>query len=150
MTETIETPARSFERTSSEPPAGSTTEQLIITRDSGTGDVLSIEAIDSVGRKTAVPEQKIRELVGTDEFSELADVLDEAFESGVTMLFEESGADEDENDFDRSALLRALLIAIAGRRAARQLAAARKNLLHKLILRRLVRRYFLRQASAAP
>jgi hypothetical protein len=152
MTETIETPARSFERVPSESAGENTAEQLIITRDAKTGDVVSVETIDTVGRKTAVPSQTMKELVGEDEFSELADVLDEAFDSGLTALFDESGDDEDDTEtgFDRSALLRALVIALAGRRGSRRLAAARNKLMHKLILRRLVRRYFLRQAAAAP
>ena len=151
MQETIETRSPSFERPSTE-TGGSTTEQLIITRNSANGDVVSVERVDSFGRKTAVTEQELRKLVGEDEFTELADVLDEAFESGVTMIFEEPDDDEDDEDEDsieRSALLRALIIAVAGRRASRRFATARNKLFNKLILRRLVRRYFLRHAGAA-
>lgn len=161
MHETIQTTPRSFESTGfMETPAGTTsepasqpkTEQFVITRSVPTGEIINIETMDLNGQRTPVSEEIVRGIVGQDEIDELEGALDEAFDSGVTMLFDESDDGDDSSDagdLERTALLRALALALAGRRAMRRMANARKNLLQKLILRRLVRRYFLRRAAAS-
>jgi hypothetical protein len=158
MNETIQAPSRTSKGSSSsatgaasgEARAASKTEQITITRDVATGDVLGIETTDSSGRRVAISEESLRAIAGEDEFEELEDALNEAFESGVTMLFDEA---DDENGIpdtlDRTAILRALAIALAGRRAARRFERTRQNLFRRLLLRRVVRRYFLRQRLAA-
>ena len=161
MNETVQKPSRSFETptsrvkppgAASEPAAPRTTEQFVVTRNVANGDILSIETIDPNGQRAGLSEDALRAIVGQDELAELAAALDDAFDSGMAMLFEDS---TDEDDFtddgpsERSALIRALIIALAGRSAMRRLAKSREKLLHKLILRRLVRRYALRQRLAA-
>jgi hypothetical protein len=159
MNETIQAPSRTSKGSSSsaagaaasgEARAPSKTEQITITRDVVTGDVLGIETTDPSGRRVAISEESLRGIAGEDEFEELEDALNEAFESGVTMLFDEA---DDENgnpdSLDRTAILRALAIALAGRRAARHFERTRQNLFRRLLLRRVVRRYFLRQRLAA-
>jgi hypothetical protein len=157
MTETIEIPPRSFEGTSTRGVAPSTsgeatgakTEQFIITRNVETGDVLSIETIDASGARATIPDGTAQKIAGQDEFKELESALNEAFDSGVTMLFEDSEDDDGAYEYNRGALLRVLAIALAGPGSARRLANTRQNLLRKLILRRLGRRYFLRRRLAA-
>jgi hypothetical protein len=158
MNKTMQAPPRGSESSSSpgtssgapsETAVPSKTEQLIITRDAATGDVVGIEMTDGSGR-TAISEESLRSIVGEDEFEELDAALSEAFDSGVTMVFEDSdGQNGSMDSVDRAALLRALVIALAGRQAMRRFARARRNLLQKLVLRRLVRRYFLRRRAAA-
>jgi len=157
MSQTIETPPRSFQETGSRAPSTPietttpNTEQFIITRNVVTGDIVSVETVDSSGR-AVISDEVARKLIGNDEFEELDGALNEAFDGGVTMLLDDSDDDEgdaDADDYGHAALLRALAIAIAGRRAMRRLATARRNLIQKLILRRLVRRYFLRRRLAA-
>ena len=158
MNETIQTRPLTFEgssspetgnATASEASAPATIEQLIITRNPGTGDVASIETIDSSGRRTALPEATLRSIAGEDEFEELDAALNDAFDSGVSMLLEEADDEDGGDAIDRSALLRALMIALAGRQAVRRLGRARRKVFQKLVLRRLVRRYYLRQRLAA-
>lgn len=157
MSQTIETPPRSFQETGSRAPSTPIetttpkTEQFIITRNVVTGDIVSVETVDSSGR-AVISDEAARKLVGDDEFEELDGALNEAFDGGVTMLLDDSDDDEggaDADDYKHAALLRALAIATAGRRAMQRLATARRNLIQKLILRRLVRRYFLRRRLAA-
>lgn len=157
MSQTIDTPPRSFQETGTRGPSipidatTPTMEQFIITRNAATGDIVSIETGDSSGR-AAISDETARKLVGDDEFEELDGALNEAFDGGVTMLlddFDDDESDADADDYKHTALLRALAIAVAGRGAMRRLATARRNLLRKLILRRLVRRYFLRRRLAA-
>jgi hypothetical protein len=160
MNETVQKPPRSFETptsrvkppgATSEPAAPRTTEQFVVTRNVASGDIVSIETIDPNGQRATISEDALRAIAGQDEFQELAAALDDAFDSGMAMLFEDSTDDDDLTDDDppeRSALIRALLVALAGRSAQRRLAKSREKLLHKLILRRLVRRYALRQRLA--
>jgi hypothetical protein len=160
MHETIQTP-RAFESTGfretsagtpSEPAPQPKTEQLLITRSVPAGEIISIETIDLNGQRAAISDEAVRGIVGQDELDELDGALDEAFDSGVTMLFEETDDGDgtgETAELERTALLRALALALAGRRAIRRLANARRNLLQKLILRRLARRYFLRHRAAA-
>ena len=157
MSQTIESPPRSFQETGTRGPSAPIetttpmTEQFVVTRNVVTGDIVSIETLDSSGR-AAISDEAARKIVGNDEFEELEGALNEAFDGGVTMVLDDSDDDEgdaDADDYRHAALLRALAIATAGRRAMRRLATARRNLLGKLILRRLVRRYFLRRRLAA-
>jgi len=157
MSQTIESPPRSLKETGARGPSTPietktpTTEQFVVTRNVANGDIVSIETLDSSGR-AVISDEIVRKIVGDDEFEELEGALNEAFDGGVTMVLDDSDDDEgddDADDYRYAALLRALAIATAGRRAMRRLATARRNLLGKLILRRLVRRYFLRRRLAA-
>jgi hypothetical protein len=157
MHETIETGPLTFEGPSSagtgtaaaSKSTPATTEQFVITRNAQTGDVMSIESIDSSGRRSALSEAALGSIAGEDEFEELEAALNEAFEAGVSMLFEEADDENGSDSVDRTALLRALVLALAGRQAIRRFGRARRTMFQKLVLRRLVRRYFLRQRLAA-
>lgn len=155
MSDSIETPTRPFESSAtwgttggpetSAPP----TEQIIFTRESSTGNLLCIETIDATGGRTELSREEALKIAGEDEIGELDSALDAAFEEGVSMVLHESADDDDapgDDEAERLAVLRLLLIPVLGRTTVRRLAKLRKNLLNRLLLRRLVRRYLMRES----
>ena len=122
------------------------TETLIFKRDTSTGEIVSIETIDANDRRTALPDERVRELVGSEECDEIDAALDNAFDCGVAVLTDESTDGDGSPGWDeqRHAMARALVLALAGRRVFRRMARARKGLLDRLIFRQLIRRYALR------
>jgi hypothetical protein len=126
------------------------TEQLVVTRNTATGDVVKIEVINDSGQRTEMSQETIRSIAGVDEIAEIASALDEAFDAGVSMLLEETNDEEDvtADDAEHAAIVRLLLIPLVGRRTVRRIAGAREGLLRKLFLRRLVRRYAFEHRAA--
>jgi hypothetical protein len=127
------------------------TEQLVVTRNSTTGDVVKIEIVDDSGQRTEISKDQIRSIAGVDEIAEIASALDEAFDAGVSMLLEDAVDEDDDDDStdnaEHFAILRLLMIPLVGRATVRRVARAREGLLRKLFLRRLIRRYASAQRS---
>jgi hypothetical protein len=160
MSDSIETPTRPFESSATWGTTGGAdvatpqTEQIIFTRNAFTGDLLNIETIDAAGKRTELPREEALKIAGEDEIGELDAALDAAFEEGVSMVLQETADDDDdatdESRDERLAVVRLLLIPSLGRTTVRRLAKLRENLFHRLLLRRLVRRYLMRQSVAVP
>ena len=159
MSDSIETPSRPFGSSatwgttggvqSESTTAAPETEQIIITRNVSTGEVVNVETIDASGRRGELSAELAGKIAGSDEIAEIAAAIDEAFDSGVSMLLEEmTDQEEGGDDEERVAILRLLMIPLVGRRTVRRVASLRRTLLRNLILRRLARRYATRQQTA--
>ncbi|HVA28777.1 MAG TPA: hypothetical protein VNF68_11390 [Candidatus Baltobacteraceae bacterium] len=71
------------------------TEQLVITRNVPSGEIVNFEFVDASGQRTQISDEQIHAIAGQDEIAEIASALDEAFDTGVSVLLEET-LDEDE------------------------------------------------------
>ncbi len=158
MTETTQAPSKSSENPSVRGTTGTpsgpkdvalSTEQIVVTRNPATGDVAKIEVVGDSGQRTEVSPEYIRSIAGADEIAEIASALDEAFDSGVSMVLEEAIGEDDisADNAEHFAILRLLMIPLLGRATVRRVAREREGLLRKLFLRRLIRRYAFEKRS---
>lgn len=145
MSESTDAPSRPLKSSTSRGTTGDQTgikatspqtEEFVIRRDAATGDVAGIEVVDETGKRVEIPSEKIQKIVGEDEIAEISTALDAAYDAGATMLLEEIVGEEDEYDTERTGS------------TVRQLMTAREKLIRRLFLRRLIRRYVLKQRTA--
>lgn len=118
------------------------TEQLVLTVNAATGDIMKIERLDKAGKREELSDTQCAELAGDDEVEEIEAGLEEAFEAGVTAALGEDDEDVDDDD----AIGRLLIGRLVERR--RGLRGLRRRFLQRLVLRRLLRRRILQRRSA--
>lgn len=108
------------------------TVQLVSTLNTVTGAVAKIEKIDGAGKRREVETEETLKLVGKDNFHEIEAALDEAFEAGISSLFEAEGEDEESAESEEETeLRRVLLTSIVGQNVRRRL---QRRLVQRLIL----------------
>jgi hypothetical protein len=124
---------------------GVATEQLIITTNTETGEIVNVETIDSSGERRDAPDDKLRQIAGEDEVAEIADALDAAFDAAFVDALESTAALEGVEDGTEAdpVLERLIVFRLLGRHVGRDLRAVRRGMLRRLVLRRLARRYVL-------
>ena len=110
------------------------TKQLIFTLSAATGAIIKIEIVDAAGKRKEVPREETVALAGKDNLREIEATLDEAFEAGISSVFEPTGDDEpgDETEEEKE-LRRVLLMRLIGRDVRRRL---QHRLVQRLILSR--------------
>jgi hypothetical protein len=120
--------------------AGSETKQLIFTLNATTGAVIRIEMVDPNGKRSEVPKDETIALAGKDGLHEIEAALDDAFEAGISSVFEPTGGDEPGEDSEETEdsdeekeLRRVLLMQIIGRDVRRRL---QRRLVQRFILSR--------------
>ena len=113
------------------------TKQLILTINTATGAVVKIEKIDEAGKRREIEEDEMLKLVGKDNFREIEAALDEAFEAGISSIFEPH-ADEEEiaESEEETEFRRVLLAGIIDRGVRRRL---QRRLVQRLILAQTLR-----------
>ena len=125
-------------------PATGVTEQLIITRRSDNGEIVTIEKVDSNGQKSALSEDQCRQIAGEDEIDEIGAALESAFEAGIVQALGDDDDVQQDSDADEDPLLeRLILLRLLARRTGR-VQRLRRDMMRRLALRRLVRRRVLR------
>ena len=113
------------------------TTQLIFTLNTATGAVIKIEKIDEAGKRREVQKDETLKLVGKDNFHEIEAALDEAFEVGISSVFEPEHEEEEGADSEEEMELRRVLLAgIVGRNVRRRL---QRKLVQRLILSQTLR-----------
>lgn len=114
--------------------SGSETKQLIFTLNAATGAITRIEIVDPAGKRKDIPREETVALAGRDNLHEIEDALDEAFEAGISSVFEPADDDElgDETEEEKE-LRRVLLMHLIGRNVRRRL---QHRLVQRLILSR--------------
>jgi hypothetical protein len=110
-------------------------EQLAVTINPGTGEIVKVEKIDKTGKHQELSEEECGRLVGEDEVEEIEAALDEAFEVAVDSVFGgENQADGDYEDDEEKVIRRFLISELLIPRAVR------RRILHRLLLSRMLRR----------
>jgi hypothetical protein len=110
-------------------------EQLAVTINPGTGEIVKVEKIDKTGKHQELSEEECGRLVGEDEVEEIEAALDEAFEVAVDSVFGgENQADGDYEDDEEKVIRRFLISELLIPRAVR------RRILHRLLLSRMIRR----------
>jgi len=116
--------------------SGDETKQLIFTLNAATGAVIRIEIVDTDGKRKEIPREETVALAGKDNLHEIEAALDEAFEAGISSVFEptddDEPSDETETEEERE-LRRVLLMHLIGRNVRRRL---QHRLVQRLILSR--------------
>lgn len=114
--------------------AGDETKQLIFTLNAATGAIIKIEIVDASGKRKDIPREETVALAGKDNLHEIEAALDEAFEAGISSVFEPTDDDEpsDETEEEKE-LRRVLLMRLIGRNVRRRL---QHRLVQRLILSR--------------
>lgn len=108
------------------------TVQLVFTLNTATGAVAKIEKIDAAGKRREVEKDETLKLVGKDNFHEIEAALDEAFEAGISSVFEPDAEEEESAESEEETeLRRVLLTGIVGRNVRRRL---QRRLVQRLIL----------------
>lgn len=115
------------------------TEQLVMTINAGTHEIVKVEKVDKDGEREELSEEECAKLAGEDEVEEIEIALETAFEAGVA-----SALDEDDEDDDEERVLRGFLITgfFTPRRGA-VVSRLRRRLIRQLVLRRLLRHQLL-------
>ena len=117
--------------------AANETAQLIFTLNTATGAVTKIEKIDEAGKRREVQKDETVKLVGKDNFHEIEAALDEAFEAGISSIFQpEEEEEEGVESEEETELRRVLLSGIVGRNVRRRL---QRRLVQRLILSQTLR-----------
>ncbi|KOP23053.1 hypothetical protein BLD44_019455 [Mastigocladus laminosus UU774] len=118
------------------------TEQLVMTINAGTHEIVKVEKVDKDGEREELSEEECAKLAGEDEVEEIEIALETAFEAGVASALDED--DEDDEDDDEERVLRGLLITgfFTPRRGA-VVSRLRRRLIRQLVLRRLLRHQLL-------
>ena len=117
-------------------------EQIVLTINAPMGKIVRVEKIDKAGKRQEVADQEWERLVGEDEVDEIETALEEAFEAGVAAVFGEEYEDDQESEDDEEKALRRLLIGGLLRRRP-----ARRRILQRVLVSRLMRRRFLKNAG---
>lgn len=108
------------------------TVQLVFTLNAATGAVAKIEKIDEAGKRREIEKNETLKLVGKDNFHEIEAALDEAFEAGISSIFEPEDEEEESLESEEETeLRRVLLTGIIGRNVRRRL---QRRLVQRLIL----------------
>ena len=112
-------------------------EQLIVTINPAIGSTVKEERIDKGGNHQELSEQECGKLVGEDEVEEIQAALDEAFEAAVVSVIGDGDPAEGKYEDDEEKAIRRFLISdlLIPR-------AARRPILHRILLSRLLRRRF--------
>jgi len=110
------------------------TKQLIFTLSAATGAIIKIEIVDAAGKRKEVPWEETLALAGKDNLHEIEATLDEAFEAGISSVFEPTDDDgpSDETEEEKE-LRRVLLMHLIGPNVRRRL---QHRLVQRLILSR--------------
>ena len=110
------------------------TKQLIFTLSAATGAIIKIEIVDAAGKRKEVPREETLALAGKDNLREIEATLDEAFEAGISSVFEPTDDDgpSDETEEEKE-LRRVLLMHLIGPNVRRRL---QHRLVQRLILSR--------------
>jgi hypothetical protein len=116
-------------------------EQLVVTFNAATGEIVKVEKVDKAGKHQELTEKECAKLAGQDEVEEIEAALEEAFEAGVAVMLGDEHEEYAEDYDDEETAVRQLLI---GRLLERH--PVRQRLLHQLLLRRLLLRRFLKSA----
>ena len=114
--------------------SGDETKQLIFTLNAATGAIITIEIVDTDGKRKEIPREETVALAGKDNLHEIEAALDEAFEAGISSVFEPTDDEEpsDETEEEKE-LRRVLLMHLIGRNVRRRL---QHRLVPRLILSR--------------
>ena len=114
--------------------SGDETKQLIFTLNAATDAIVKIEIVDTAGKRKEIPREETVALAGKDNLHEIEAALDEAFEAGISSVFEPTDDDEssDETEEEKE-LRRVLLMHLIGRNVRRRL---QHRLVQRLILSR--------------
>ena len=114
--------------------AGDETKQLIFTLNAASGAIIKIELVDTAGKRKDIAREETVALAGKDNLHEIEAALDEAFEAGISSVFEPTDDDEpsDETEEEKE-LRRVLLMHLIGRNVRRRL---QHRLVQRLILSR--------------
>ena len=114
--------------------SGDETKQLIFTLNAATGAIIRIDIVDTDGKRKEIPREETIALAGKDNLHEIEAALDEAFEAGISSVFEPTDDDEpsDETEEEKE-LRRVLLMHLIGRNVRRRL---QHRLVQRLILSR--------------
>jgi hypothetical protein len=113
------------------------TVQLVFTFHAATGAVAKIEKIDAAGKRREIEKDETLKLVGKDNLHEIEAALDEAFEAGISSVFEpEDDEEESAESEEETELRRVLLAGIVGRGVRRRL---QRRLIQRLILSQTLR-----------
>jgi len=115
-------------------------EQLVVTFNAAKGEIVKVERVDKTGKRQELTEEECATLAGQDEVDEIEAALEEAFETGVAVVFGDEDEQYAEDNDDEERALRQLLI---GRLLRRH--PVRRRLLHQLLLRRLLLRRLLKR-----
>jgi len=118
-------------------------EQLVLTVNPTTRDIVKIEKVDKAGKREELSDEQCAELAGDDEVEEIEAGLEEAFEAGIAAMLGEDGEDVDD---DEEAIQRLLIGRLIAQRPG--LRGLRQRFLKRLLLRRLLRRKILRRRFA--
>jgi 3-methyladenine DNA glycosylase/8-oxoguanine DNA glycosylase len=114
--------------------ASDETEQLVFTLRTSTGEVLRVEKVDPAGKRSEVPLDEAVGLAGTEDIEEIDAALDDAFEAGITSMFDSevdlAECDEPAEDLK---LRRELLELIVGKKVRLRL---QRRLASRLIVSR--------------
>jgi hypothetical protein len=117
-------------------PSVNETDELVLTLDKKTREVLKVARLDATGRRHELTEEESAELAGKGVAGVLVHALDDAFEAG---LAEGLGTRSEEDEVDDDALVRLLVSGEAARDASGLGLSA--MLLRPLLLRRLLRQH---------
>jgi hypothetical protein len=110
------------------------TMQLIFTLNTATGAVAKMEKIDGAGKRREVEKEETLKLVGKDNFHEIEAALDEAFEAGISSIFEAEGEDDESPESEEETEIRRILLTgMVGRNVRQRL---QRRLVQRLILSR--------------
>jgi hypothetical protein len=127
------------------PAATERMDELVVTLNPATHDVVKVERLGGAGQRQELSEQESAELAGGDELDDVLGAVQEAYEAGVAQgLDEDDEGDEADEDL---AILELLLdrpsrVGPPGR-------GTRRAVLHRLLLRRLLRRLLVHTPTAS-
>ena len=109
--------------------------QLVVTINPAMGGIVKVEKIDKAGKHEELSEEECARLIGEDEVEEIQDALDEAFEAAVVSVVGDGNqAEGEDEDHEEKAIRRFLISDLLIPRAAR------RRILHRILLSRLLRR----------
>jgi hypothetical protein len=138
------------EPSASKPPAptsGATeaTDELLVTLNPTTHDVVKVERLGRAGQRQELSEQESAELAGGDELDDVLGAVQEAYEAGVAQGLDE---DDDGDEADEDLVILELLLDRPNR-VGQPGRDTRRAVLHRLLLRRLLRRRLLHTPTAS-
>jgi hypothetical protein len=120
-------------------------DELLVTLNPATHDVVKVERLGRAGQRQELSEQETAELAGGDELDDVLGAVQEAYEAGVAQGLDE---DDDGDEADEDLVILELLLDRPNRVGppARDM---RRAVLHRLLLRRLLRRRLLHTPTAS-
>jgi hypothetical protein len=109
-------------------------QHLVVTINPAKGGIVKVEKTDKAGKREELSEEECARLIGEDEVEEIQDALDEAFEVAVVSVIGQEDQAEENEDEEEKAIRRFLISDLLIPRAAR------RRILHRILLSRLLRR----------